>query len=61
MYERYDSNHKERDVKLPIYRQAIKKAIEQDLVQDEDIIAVFYGGLLGIATPTIFRILIFES
>ena len=43
----YQSKHQERDTKLPTYRQIIGEAIEQDLMDDEYVIAIFYGGSVG--------------
>ena len=39
--------HKERDVNLPANRQLLMKNIEQDLLNDEHILTVFYGGSIG--------------
>lgn len=43
----FESNHKNRDAELPKHRQLIKEAIEQDLLNDKQVIAVFYGGSIG--------------
>ena len=43
------SNHKhqKRDLGLPKHRQYIKSFIEQDLLNDENVLAVFYGGSMA--------------
>lgn len=41
------TRHSERDLKIPKHRQALMTAIEKDLLNDEDIIAVFYGGSIA--------------
>lgn len=41
------SKHVQRDAKIPLCRQEIKEAIEQDLAGDPGILAVFYGGSIG--------------
>ncbi|MCF6136665.1 aminoglycoside 6-adenylyltransferase [Pseudalkalibacillus berkeleyi] len=37
----------ERDLKLPKSREKLMKRIEKDLLEDENIIGVFYGGSIG--------------
>lgn len=39
--------HYERDLNIPKYRQIIMDKIEQDLVNDPHVSAVFYGGSIG--------------
>lgn len=39
--------HLKRDAVIPEHRQLIKEAIERDLTDELDIIAVFYGGSIG--------------
>ena len=43
----FESAHMKRDSEIPKQRQLIKEAIERDLTDDMDIIAVFYGGSIG--------------
>ena len=43
----FKSLHMKRDSEIPKHRQLIKEAIERDLADDTDIIAVFYGGSIG--------------
>jgi hypothetical protein len=43
----FESRHKERDVELPKYRQKLLEAIEHDLLNDNQVLAVFYGGSIG--------------
>ncbi|OZM57993.1 hypothetical protein CIB95_04215 [Lottiidibacillus patelloidae] len=42
-----ENKHKERDINLPRYRQSLINAIEKDLLNDENIIAIYYGGSIG--------------
>jgi len=42
-----NTKYRKRDVELPKYRQSIIKAIEEDLINDENILGVFYGGSIG--------------
>ncbi|WP_088103171.1 hypothetical protein [Halalkalibacter urbisdiaboli] len=41
------NKHRERDLKIPKYRQTMLIEIEQDLITDENVLAVFYGGSIG--------------
>lgn len=41
------SKHDQRDLELPEFRQKLMQIIEQDVLQDEDIVTVFYGGSIG--------------
>lgn len=41
------TRHLERDLKIPEHRQVMLKEIEQDLIRDENVLAVFYGGSIG--------------
>lgn len=41
------SNHKERDLALPNHRRKLLVEIENDLLNDESILAVYYGGSIG--------------
>lgn len=43
----FESTHMKRDAEIPKHRQQIKKAIENDLADEMDIVAVFYGGSIG--------------
>jgi predicted nucleotidyltransferase len=42
-----EGKHKDRDISLPIYRQSIKNNIEQDLVNDDNVLALYYGGSIA--------------
>lgn len=42
-----DNKHRDRDLKIPKYRQTMLKEIEQDLLKDENVLAIFYGGSIG--------------
>jgi hypothetical protein len=37
----------ERDLKIPMHRQTMLEVIEHDLITDENVLAVFYGGSIG--------------
>ena len=39
--------HRERDLELPKHRENLRNTIEKDLIGDENILGVFYGGSLG--------------
>lgn len=41
------TRHKERDLEIPKHRQDLMTAIEKDLFNDDDVLAVFYGGSIG--------------
>ncbi|MFC0470004.1 aminoglycoside 6-adenylyltransferase [Halalkalibacter kiskunsagensis] len=41
------TKHKKRDLEIPKHRQILLNSIEQDLLNDENVLAVFYGGSLG--------------
>ena len=42
-----ETKNKVRDVGLPKHRQELMEAIELDLINDENVLAVFYGGSIG--------------
>ncbi|PWW26641.1 hypothetical protein DFO73_110215 [Cytobacillus oceanisediminis] len=42
-----ETKHKSRDLEVPKHRQVLLNSIEQDLLNDENVLAVFYGGSLG--------------
>lgn len=42
-----EAKHKERDLDIPKHRQNLITAIEQDLINDINVLAVFYGGSIG--------------
>lgn len=42
-----ESKHRERDLNLPKHRQKLIEAIEIDLKNDCNVLAVFYGGSIG--------------
>jgi hypothetical protein len=41
------SNHEERDLDLPNYRKRVMDSIERDLLNDDNVLAFFYGGSIG--------------
>lgn len=41
------NKHKKRDSELPNYRRQLLDAIERDLINDENVKALFYGGSIG--------------
>ncbi|WP_308471537.1 hypothetical protein [Brevibacillus laterosporus] len=43
----FETKHKQRDLLLPKHRQSIMKKIELDLLNDPNILSVFYGGSIG--------------
>ena len=42
-----ETNRRDRDLAIPKYREDLLNAIEKDLLGDENIVGVFYGGSLG--------------
>ncbi|CAM5194899.1 hypothetical protein UACE39S_02304 [Ureibacillus acetophenoni] len=42
-----ETNRRDRDLALPKYREDLLKAIEEDLLVDENILGIFYGGSLA--------------
>jgi Streptomycin adenylyltransferase len=46
-FEALRNFYKKRDEELPFQRNKIMRTIEQDLVADKNVIAVFYGGSIG--------------
>jgi hypothetical protein len=40
-------NHSKRDLEIPKHRERLLKAIEKDLLTDDNVLAVFYGGSIG--------------
>lgn len=43
----FETKHRKRDLEIPKHRQILLNIIEQDLLSDGNIIAVFYGGSIG--------------
>jgi predicted nucleotidyltransferase len=43
----FETKHEERDANLIKEREKIKNAINRDLIQDENVLAVFYGGSMA--------------
>ncbi|WP_245153888.1 nucleotidyltransferase domain-containing protein [Jeotgalibacillus proteolyticus] len=43
----FEQVHKERDHKLPENRRNLLNTIEEDLLNDSNVLAVFYGGSIG--------------
>lgn len=42
-----ETNHRDRDLAIPKHREDLLNAIEKDVLGDENILGVFYGGSLG--------------
>ena len=42
-----NTKYQRRDLELPKYRQSIMNAIEEDLIHDENVLGVFYGGSIS--------------
>ncbi|MEW9502440.1 hypothetical protein [Jeotgalibacillus marinus] len=42
-----ETKHRERDLEIPKHRQNLINAIQKDLLGDDNVLAVFYGGSLG--------------
>ncbi|MGP4108449.1 hypothetical protein [Virgibacillus sp. L01] len=40
-------NHEERDLELPNYQKKLMKSIENDFLNDDNVLALFYGGSIG--------------
>lgn len=43
----FEIKHKERDLEIPKHRQNLINQIELDLINDDNVLAVFYGGSIG--------------
>ncbi len=43
----FETTHEERDARLIHEREKLKNAINRDLIQDENVLAVFYGGSMA--------------
>lgn len=43
----FKTNHFKRDLDIPQHRERILNAIEKDLLVDDNVLAVFYGGSIG--------------
>ena len=50
----FETKHSKRDKEIPKHRQNLLDAIEQDLLNDENILAVFYGGSIGNQNSDLF-------
>lgn len=50
----FNSSYLLRDQDLPKQRLALQQKMEDDLLQDERIIGVFYGGSIGTGTTDIY-------
>ena len=50
----FKTGHEERDNELPMVRQQLKAAIERDLVDDNNITSVFYGGSIGTGNTDLY-------
>lgn len=42
-----ETKYRERDLDIPKHRQVLMEAIELDLINDNNVLAVFYGGSIG--------------
>jgi hypothetical protein len=49
-----ETKYRKRDLELPKHRDRLIKAIEQDLLNDDHVLAVFYGGSLGNQNTDLF-------
>lgn len=43
----FETNHKNRDVSLPKQRAKLLNAIEEDVINDKNVLAVYYGGSIA--------------
>ncbi len=50
----FETRHSKRDIEIPKHRQNLLGAIEQDLLNDENVLAVFYGGSIGNQNTDLF-------
>lgn len=46
-FEALQNFYQKRDGELPLQRKKLMRTIEQDLVADKNVLAVFYGGSIG--------------
>lgn len=49
-----ETNRRDRDLAIPKHREDLLNAIEKDLLRDENILGVFYGGSLGKKNPDLY-------
>ncbi|WP_456271018.1 aminoglycoside 6-adenylyltransferase [Bacillus sp. AK031] len=42
-----NSEHRKRDLEIPVIRQKLMKAIEEDFLSDKNVLCLFYGGSIG--------------
>lgn len=54
------SKHEERDSELPKERKKLLNNIQNDLFEDDNVLAFFYGGSLGNENTDFFQTLILE-
>ena len=47
-------NKEQRNQQLPFYREKIREAIERDLIEDTNVVAIFYGGSIGTEETDLF-------
>jgi hypothetical protein len=40
----FQTKHRERDIEIPKHRQKLINTILNDLINDDNVLAVFYGG-----------------
>lgn len=50
----FESRHRKRDLELPKYRESLLTAIENDLFNDDYVLAFFYGGSIGNENTDVF-------
>ncbi|MGB8001523.1 MAG: hypothetical protein WCF60_15710, partial [Anaerobacillus sp.] len=50
----FETKHSKRDKEIPKHRQNLLDAIEKDLLNDENVLAVFYGGSIGNQNTDLF-------
>lgn len=48
------SKYRERDLKIPEHRGIMLEKIEHDLITDENVLSVFYGGSIGNGNTDIY-------
>ncbi|MGN7942986.1 nucleotidyltransferase domain-containing protein [Virgibacillus sp. 6R] len=49
-----ENKYRQRDLKIPEHREIMLKKIEQDLINDENVLSVFYGGSIGNGNTDIY-------
>lgn len=49
-----ENKYRQRDLKVPEHRKIMLQKIEQDLINDENVLSVFYGGSIGNGNTDIY-------